>query len=148
MPNNFVSVGHTNTGNVSGRDLLINYSLPCKNGDGMLSHADYQRFPYCNQCISSFRDQTYFRYQKYAIGICWVISALLIGGFYFIMQRLPNFMGAIFQTNPFITPLIPIISTLALCCLIFFTGRIYARVLAKRYNNQYLTYHKFSLLSS
>ena len=63
MPNNFVSVGHTNTGNVSGRDLLINYSLPCKNGNGMLSHADYQRFPYCNQCISSFRDQTYFRYQ-------------------------------------------------------------------------------------
>ena len=74
MPNNFVSVGHTNTGNVSGRDLLINYSLPCKNGDGMLSYADYQRFPYCNQCISSFRDQTYFRYQKYAIGICWIIS--------------------------------------------------------------------------
>ena len=83
MPNNFVSVGHTNTGNVSGRDLLINYSLPCKNGNGMLSHADYQRFPYCNQCISSFRDQTYFRYQKYAFGICWIISALLIGGFYF-----------------------------------------------------------------
>lgn len=114
MPNNFVSVGHTNTGNVSGGDLLINYSLPCKNGDGMLSYADYQRFPYCNQCISSFRDQTYFRYQKYAIGICWVISVLFIGGFYSIMQRLPNFMGIIFQTNTFITPLIPIISTMTL----------------------------------
>ena len=141
MPNNFVSVGHTNTGNVSGRDLLINYSLPCKNGDGMLSYADYQRFPYCNQCISSFRDQTYFRYQKYAIGICWVISALFIGGFYSIMQRLPNFMGIIFQTNPFITPLIPIISTMTLCCVIFLTGRIYARVLSKKYNNQHLNYH-------
>ena len=133
MPNNFVSVGHTNTGNVSGRDLLINYSLPCKNGDGMLSYADYQRFPYCNQCISSFRDQTYFRYQKYAIGICWVISALFIGGFYSIMQRLPNFMGIIFQTNTFITPLIPIISTMTLCCVIFLTGRIYARILSKKY---------------
>ncbi len=141
MPNNFVSVGHTNTGNVSGRDLLINYSLPCKNGDGMLSYADYQRFPYCNQCISSFRDQTYFRYQKYAIGICWVISALFIGGFYSIMQRLPNFMGIIFQTNTFITPLIPIISTMTLCCVIFLTGRIYARVLSKKYNNQHLNYH-------
>ena len=141
MPNNFVSVGHTNTGNVSGRDLLINYSLPCKNGDGMLSYADYQRFPYCNQCISSFRDQTYFRYQKYAIGICWVISALFIGGFYFIMQRLPNFMEIIFQTNTFITPLIPIISTMTLCCVIFLTGRIYARVLSKKYNNQHLNYH-------
>lgn len=141
MPNNFVSVGHTNTGNVSGRDLLINYSLPCKNGDGMLSYADYQRFPYCNQCISSFRDQTYFRYQKYAIGICWVISALFIGGFYSIMQRLPNFMGIIFQTNTFITPLIPIISTMTLCCVIFLTGRIYARVLSKKHNNQHLNYH-------
>ncbi len=141
MPNNFVSVGHTNTGNVSGRDLLINYSLPCKNGDGMLSYADYQRFPYCNQCISSFRDQTYFRYQKYAIGICWVISALFIGGFYSIMQRLPNFMGIIFQTNTFITPLIPIISTMTLCCVIFLTGRIYARILSKKYNNQHLNYH-------
>ena len=141
MPNNFVSVGHTNTGNVSGRNLLINYSLPCKNGDGMLSYADYQRFPYCNQCISSFRDQTYFRYQKYAIGICWVISALFIGGFYSIMQRLPNFMGIIFQTNTFITPLIPIISTMTLCCVIFLTGRIYARVLSKKYNNQHLNYH-------
>ena len=141
MPNNLVSVGHTNTGNVSGRDLLINYSLPCKNGDGMLSYADYQRFPYCNQCISSFRDQTYFRYQKYAIGICWVISALFIGGFYSIMQRLPNFMGIIFQTNTFITPLIPIISTMTLCCVIFLTGRIYARVLSKKYNNQHLNYH-------
>ena len=141
MPNNSVSVGHTNTGNVSGRDLLINYSLPCKNGDGMLSYADYQRFPYCNQCISSFRDQTYFRYQKYAIGICWVISALFIGGFYSIMQRLPNFMGIIFQTNTFITPLIPIISTMTLCCVIFLTGRIYARVLSKKYNNQHLNYH-------
>ena len=141
MPNNFVSVGHTNTGNVSGGDLLINYSLPCINGDGMLSYADYQRFPYCNQCISSFRDQTYFRYQKYAIGICWVISALFIGGFYSIMQRLPNFMGIIFQTNTFITPLIPIISTMTLCCVIFLTGRIYARVLSKKYNNQHLNYH-------
>ena len=141
MPNNFVSVGHTNTGNVSGRDLLINYSLPCKNGNGMLSHADYQRFPYWNQCISSFRDQTYFRYQKYAIGICWVISALFIGGFYSIMQRLPNFMGIIFQTNTFITPLIPIISTMTLCCVIFLTGRIYARVLSKKHNNQHLNYH-------
>ena len=141
MPNNSVSVGHTNTGNVSGGDLLINYSLPCKNGDGMLSYADYQRFPYCNQCISSFRNHTYFRYQKYAIGICWIIFTLLIGGFYFIMQRLPNFMGVIFQTNTFITPLIPIISTSILFIVIFLTGRIYAKVLAKRYNNQYLTHH-------
>jgi hypothetical protein len=107
MPNNFVSVGNSNTGNICGGDLTINHSLPCKNGDGILSYADYQRLPYCNQCISSFRDHTYFRYQKYAIGICWIISALLIGGFYFIMQRLPNFMGAIFQTNAFITPLFP-----------------------------------------
>lgn len=98
-------------------------------------------FPYCNQCISSFRDQTYFRYQKYAIGICWVISVLFIGGFYSIMQRLPNFMGIIFQTNTFITPLIPIISTMTLCCVIFLTGRIYARVLSKKYNNQHLNYH-------
>ena len=119
MPNNFVSVGNSNTGNICGGDLTINHSLPCKNGDGMLSYADYQRLPYCNQCISSFRDHTYFRYQKYAIGICWIISALLIGGFYFIMQRLPNFMGIIFQTNTFITPLIPIISTMTLCCVIF-----------------------------
>lgn len=141
MANNLVSVGHSNTGNVCGGDLTINHSLPCKNGDGMLSYTDYQRFPYCNQCISSFRDHTYFRYQKYAIGICWIIFALLIGGFYFIMQRLPNFMGAIFQTNTFITPLIPMISTSILFIVIFLTGRIYARILAKRYNSQYLTYH-------
>ncbi|WND06647.1 hypothetical protein [Acinetobacter soli] len=141
MSNNSVSVGHTNTGNVSGGDLLINYSLPCKNGDGTLTYEDYQRMSYCNKCIASFRNQTFFRYQKHAITICWIVSALLIGGFYFIMQRLPNFMGVIFQTNPFITPLIPIISTLALCCVIFLTGRIYARVLAKRYNNQYLAFH-------
>lgn len=141
MLNNFVSVGNTNTGNVSGGDLLINYSLPCKNGDGMISYADYQRFPYCNQCISSFRDQTYFRYQKYAIGICWVISALFIGGFYSLMQRLPNFMEITFQTNTFITPLIPIISTMTLCFVIFLTGQIYARVLSKKYNNQHLNYH-------
>ena len=141
MPNNFVSVGNSNTGNICGGDLTINHSLPCKNGDGILSYEDYQRLPYCNQCISSFRDHTYFRYQKKKIGICWIISALLIGGFYFIMQRLPNFMGAIFQTNAFITPLIPILSTLTLCCIIFLTGRVYARVLAKKYNNQYLTYH-------
>lgn len=141
MSNNSVSVGHTNTGNVSGGDLLINYSLPCKNGDGTLTYEDYQRMSYCNKCIASFRNQTFFRYQKHAITICWIVSALLIGGFYFIMQRLPNFMGVIFQTNPFITPLIPIISTLALCCVIFLTGRIYARVLAKRYNNQNLAFH-------
>ena len=141
MTNNSVSVGHSNTGNVCGGNLTINHSLPCKNGDGMLSYGDYQRFPYCNQCISSFRDQTYFRYQKYAIGICWVISALFIGGFYSIMQRLPNFMGIIFQTNTFITPLIPIISTMTLCCVIFLTGRIYARVLSKKHNNQHLNYH-------
>ena len=141
MTNNSVSVGHSNTGNVCGGNLTINHSLPCKNGDGMLSYEDYQRFPYCNQCISSFRDQTYFRYQKYAIGICWVISALFIGGFYSIMQRLPNFMGIIFQTNTFITPLIPIISTMTLCCVIFLTGRIYARILSKKYNNQHLNYH-------
>ena len=141
MTNNSVSVGHSNTGNVCGGNLTINHSLPCINGDGMLSYEDYQRFPYCNQCISSFRDQTYFRYQKYAIGICWVISALFIGGFYSIMQRLPNFMGIIFQTNTFITPLIPIISTMTLCCVIFLTGRIYARILSKKYNNQHLNYH-------
>ena len=141
MTNNSVSVGHSNTGNVCGGNLTINHSLPCKNGDGMLSYEDYQRFPYCNQCISSFRNETYFRYQKYAIGICWVISALFIGGFYSIMQRLPNFMGIIFQTNTFITPLIPIISTMTLCCVIFLTGRIYARILSKKYNNQHLNYH-------
>ena len=141
MLNNSVSVGNSNNGNVAGGDLLINYSLPCKNGDGTLTYEDYQRMPYCNKCIASFRNQTFFRYQKHAITICWIVSALLIGGFYFIMQRLPNFMGVIFQTSPFITPLIPIISTLALCCVIFLTGRIYARVLAKRYNNQYLAFH-------
>ena len=141
MPNNFVSVGNSNNGNICGGDLTINHSLPCKNGDGMLSHEDYQRLPYCNRCISSSRNHTYLRYQRYATGICSIISALLIGSFYFIMERLPNFMGALFQMNAFITPLIPILSTLTLCCVIFLTGRVYARVLAKKYNNQYLTYH-------
>lgn len=137
MPNNSVSVGHTNTGNVSGGDLLINYSLPCKNGDGMLSYEDYQRLPYCNQCILSFRNQIYFRYQKYAIAICWVTCALVISGFHFITGRLPNFMELIFQDNAFI----PILSTLILCFLIFLVVRVYARFLAKKYNNQYLSYH-------
>ena len=141
MSNNSVSVGHTNTGNVSGGDLLINYSLPCKNGNGMLSHADYQRFPYCNQCISSFRNQTFFRYQKHAITICWVIFTLVIGGFYFIMGRLPNFAGIIFQKHNLMEPLIPLMSTLILCLVIFCLGRVYAIFLAKKYINQNLSYH-------
>lgn len=139
MANNFVSVGHSNTGNVCGGDLTINHSLPCKNGDGMLSYEDYQRFPYCNQCISSFRNETYFRYQKHAIAICLIICVLIISGFYFFTGRLPNFMGLIFQENPFITSLIPFLSTLTLCCLILLVGRIYAHVLAKKYINKLWT---------
>lgn len=46
MLNNSVSVGNSNNGNVAGGDLLINYSLPCKNGDGTLTREDYQRMPY------------------------------------------------------------------------------------------------------
>lgn len=141
MSNNSVSVGHTNTGNVSGGDLLINYSLPCKNGDGTLTYEDYQRMPYCNKCIASFRNQTFFRYQKHAITICWVICILVIGGFYFIMGRLPNFAGVMFQEHNLIKPLIPLISTMILCLVIFCSGRAYAYILAKRYINQNLSYH-------
>ncbi|HJF26770.1 MAG TPA: hypothetical protein K8V79_00685 [Acinetobacter lwoffii] len=141
MTNNLVSVGHSNKGNVCGGNLTINNSLPCKNGDGMLSYEDYQRFSYCNKCISSFRDHVYFRYQKHAIAICSVICVLIISGFYFIRGRLPNFMGLIFQENFFITSLIPLLSTLTLCCVILLAGRAYAHVLAKKYINQNLSYH-------
>lgn len=141
MTNNSVSVGHSNTGNVCGGNLTINHSLPCKNGDGMLSYEDYQRFPYCNQCISSFRNQTFFRYQKHAIAICWVIFALVIGGFYFIMGRLPNFAGIMFQKHNLMEPLIRLMSTLILCLVIFCLGRVYAIFLAKKYINQNLSYH-------
>lgn len=142
MPNNFVSVGNFNTGNISGGDLTINNSLPCKNGDGMLCYEDYQKLPYCNRCITSFRSHTHSRYQKNAIRICWIISALFIGGFYLIMNRLPNFMEAIFQKSDFITPFIPIFSTLTLFCAIFILGRLIAAILAKKYNDQYFNFHK------
>lgn len=141
MPNNFVSVGNSNNGNICGGDLTINHSLPCKNGDGMLSHEDYQRLPYCNRCISSSRNNTYLRYQRYATGICSIISALLIGGFYFIMERLPNFMGVLFQKNAFINPFIPIFSTLTLYFIVFFIGSVIAKILGKKYNNQHLVLH-------
>lgn len=141
MTNNFVSVGHSNKGNVCGGDLTINHSLPCKNGDGMLSYEDYQRFPYCNQCISLFRNHVYFRYQKHAIIICLVIFTLIISGFYFITGHLPNFMGRIFQENSFITSLVPLLSTLTLCCVILLAGRAYAHILAKKYIDQNLNYH-------
>ena len=106
-----------------------------------LSYEDYQRFPYCNQCISSFRKQTFFRYQKHSIAICWVISTLVIGGFYFIMGLLPNFAGIMFQKHNLMEPLIPLMSTLILCLLIFCPVRVYARFLAKKYINQNLSYH-------
>ena len=90
MANNLVSVGHSNTGNVCGGDLTINHSLPCKNGDGMLSYEDYQRFPYCNQCILSFRNQTYFRYQKYKIDYLYLryIDNLLYMNLLGIFQKI------------------------------------------------------------
>ena len=141
MTNNSVSVGHSNTGNVCGGNLTINHSSPFFFFFLMLTYEDYQRFPYCNQCISSFRNQTFFRYQKHAIAICWVISTLVISGFYFIMGRLPNFAGIMFQKHNLMEPLIPLMSTLILCLVIFCPVRVYARFLAKKYINQNLSYH-------
>ncbi len=54
------------------------------------------------------------------------------------MGHLPNFAGIIFQKHNLMEPLIPLMSTLILCLVIFCLGRVYATFLAKKYINQNL----------
>lgn len=141
MPNNRVLVGNNNSGNVSGGNILINQSLPCKNGDGMLSYEDYQRLPYCNTCIYNSRRNNRYHYQQYAQLICILISSILVGGYWFLFEKLPNFMSIFLQDNSLFQNLSPYHSTAILVFSIFIAGAITAHIKASKYNNQYFQYH-------
>ena len=139
---NRVMVGDSNSGNVAGGDLLINQTMPCKNGDGMLSIEDYERMPYCNSCIGVSRRATHQRFQMYAQGVCIAISVLVVGGYWWLMGHMPDFMGFLFEKNIFADLCMPIASTGALIGVIFLVGAIVARVLANRYNDKYFRLHR------
>lgn len=140
--NNHVTVGDSNSGNVAGGDLLINQTMPCKNGDGMLSLEDYRRMPYCNACIGVSRRETHYRFQSYFQVICSVISILIVGGYWWLMGRLPSFLGFIFEANYFGRLLVPLASSGFLVAVIFIMGASIARVLANRYNDKYFRLHR------
>lgn len=142
MANNQVVVGSGNSGNVSGGDLIVNHSLPCKNGDAMLAYEDYQRMPYCNRCIENSRIYTQRVYHQISVACCILLNIIVIGGYWLIFDKLPNFRLLFLENNPFTRQLSPLFSSAIAVSLIFVVGTTIASMAAFRYNEKYFQYHK------
>ena len=141
--NNRVSVGSGNQGNVCGGDMNVNSFVPCKNGDGMLSLLDYERQPYCNNCLHTSRKQVVIHYQNLAVIISIISIIILLGSYFIVVGGLPSFMSfMIAESNTFYDLLSLVLSIALIVFFIMVLCIIIFSKLAKRYNDKYYQLHQ------